>query len=89
MKIVSKRRMRRQSVFLSTPPRRKSLTPQRKSETSVSSSVVGGSGMSSSRSPLANVYREIAILKKLSHVNIVQLHEVLDDPMEDELILGT
>ena len=44
--------------------------------------------MSSSRSPLANVYREIAILKKLCHVNIVQLHEVLDDPMEDELILG-
>jgi [calcium/calmodulin-dependent protein kinase] kinase len=88
MKIVSKRRMRRHSVFLGTPPRRRSITPQRKSDTRLNEVVSsGGSGMSSSRSPLASVYREIAILKKLSHNNMVQLIEVLDDPLEDELIL--
>ena len=45
-------------------------------------------GMSSPRSPLANVYREIAILKKLDHPHVVRLEEVLDDPLEDEIILG-
>jgi serine/threonine protein kinase len=34
------------------------------------------------------VYREIAILKKLHHPNIVKLFEVLDDPVEDHLYLG-
>eukprot|EP00064_Thunnus_orientalis_P005336 superscaffoldBa00000516_g5350 len=35
--------------------------------------------------PLERVYQEIAILKKLDHVNIVKLVEVLDDPAEDNL----
>uniref|UniRef100_A0A8C6YRH4 non-specific serine/threonine protein kinase n=1 Tax=Nothoprocta perdicaria TaxID=30464 RepID=A0A8C6YRH4_NOTPE len=35
--------------------------------------------------PLDRVYQEIAILKKLDHVNIVKLIEVLDDPAEDNL----
>nr|CAD7197367.1 unnamed protein product [Timema douglasi] len=38
-------------------------------------------------SPLEKVYREIAILKKLDHPNIVKLVEVLDDPLEDHLYL--
>lgn len=38
--------------------------------------------------PLENVYREIAILKKLDHPNIVKLVEVLDDPAEDNLYMG-
>lgn len=38
--------------------------------------------------PLDNISREIAILKKLDHPNVVRLIEVLDDPHEDELILG-
>ena len=38
--------------------------------------------------PLDNIGREIAILKKLDHPNVVKLIEVLDDPQEDELILG-
>ncbi|XP_059485168.1 calcium/calmodulin-dependent protein kinase kinase 1 isoform X2 [Neocloeon triangulifer] len=38
-------------------------------------------------SPLDKVYREIAILKKLDHPNLVKLVEVLDDPIEDNLYL--
>nr|XP_040025136.1 calcium/calmodulin-dependent protein kinase kinase 1b [Gasterosteus aculeatus aculeatus] len=35
--------------------------------------------------PLEKVYKEIAILKKLDHPNVVKLVEVLDDPDEDGL----
>ncbi|XP_063219592.1 calcium/calmodulin-dependent protein kinase kinase 1 isoform X2 [Bacillus rossius redtenbacheri] len=38
-------------------------------------------------SPLERVYREIAVLKKLDHPNVVKLVEVLDDPAEDHLYL--
>jgi len=38
--------------------------------------------------PLERVYREIAILKKLDHPNVVKLVEVLDDPDEDNLYMG-
>ena len=38
--------------------------------------------------PLEKVYREIAILKKLDHPNVVRLVEVLDDPDEDNLYMG-
>ena len=38
--------------------------------------------------PLERVYREIAVLKKLDHPNVVKLVEVLDDPEEDNLYLG-
>lgn len=38
--------------------------------------------------PLDKIYREIAVLKKLNHPNIVKLVEVLDDPVEDNLYLG-
>lgn len=36
---------------------------------------------------LSRVYREIAILKKLDHPNVVKLIEVLDDPTQDYLCL--
>ncbi|KAJ6636619.1 Calcium/calmodulin-dependent protein kinase kinase, partial [Pseudolycoriella hygida] len=36
---------------------------------------------------LDRVYREIAVLKKLDHPNVVKLVEVLDDPLEDSLYL--
>ncbi|XP_059617591.1 calcium/calmodulin-dependent protein kinase kinase 1 isoform X2 [Phlebotomus argentipes] len=38
-------------------------------------------------SPLDRVYKEIAVLKKLDHPNVVRLIEVLDDPLEDSLYL--
>ncbi|XP_043288873.1 uncharacterized protein [Venturia canescens] len=44
-------------------------------------------GRKSSSNPLAKVYREIALLKKLDHPNVVKLVEVLDDPDEDNLYL--
>ena len=34
------------------------------------------------------VYREIAIMKKLDHPNVVKLTEVLDDPEDDNLYMG-
>ncbi|KAG8226889.1 hypothetical protein J437_LFUL005648 [Ladona fulva] len=39
------------------------------------------------KSPLERVYREIAILKKLDHPNVVKLYEVLDDEVEDTIYL--
>lgn len=38
--------------------------------------------------PLERVYREIAVLKKLAHPNVVKLVEVLDDPAQDNLYMG-
>jgi hypothetical protein len=38
--------------------------------------------------PLDRINREINILKKLDHPNIVKLAEVLDDPVQDNLYLG-
>ncbi|KAG8464760.1 hypothetical protein KFE25_010128 [Diacronema lutheri] len=34
-----------------------------------------------------DVLREVAILKKLSHANVVRLHEVIDDPEMDKMYL--
>lgn len=44
-------------------------------------------GRKGAANPLAKVYREIALLKKLDHPNVVKLVEVLDDPDEDNLYL--
>lgn len=35
-----------------------------------------------------DVLREIAIMKKLNHPNVIKLHEVLDDPEEDQMFLS-
>ncbi|XP_017849077.1 calcium/calmodulin-dependent protein kinase kinase 1 [Drosophila busckii] len=44
-------------------------------------------GPKQTTSPLDRVYREIAVLKKLDHPNVVKLVEVLDDPQEDSLYM--
>ena len=34
-----------------------------------------------------NIFREIAIMKKLNHPNVLQIHEVIDDPTNDKLYM--
>lgn len=74
MKILSKKKMLKRAGFFGR------LAPQRKK------SDKGSTGSTSH--PLDRIYREINVLKKLSHPNIVKLVEVLDDPVQDNLYLG-
>ncbi|XP_061559341.1 calcium/calmodulin-dependent protein kinase kinase 1 isoform X2 [Phycodurus eques] len=71
MKVVSKKKLMKQCGFPRRPPPRGPKAVQGEQ-----SKFLG---------PLERVYQEIAILKKLDHVNIVKLVEVLDDPSEDNL----
>ena len=72
MKIISKKRLIKRSGFLRKPPPRKSAN---------------GVTQAGPAPPLEKIYREIALLKKLDHPNVVQLIEVLDDPNEDTLYM--
>ncbi|KAL2094999.1 hypothetical protein ACEWY4_009718 [Coilia grayii] len=71
MKVVSKKKLMKQCGFPRRPPPRGPKAAQGEQP-----KVLG---------PLERVYQEIAILKKLDHLNIVKLVEVLDDPTEDNL----
>ena len=75
MKIISKRRLMKRSGFLRKPPMRPSksgpLPVERKALLT----------------PLDKIYREIALLKKINHPNLVKLIEVLDEPGEDILYM--
>ncbi|XP_018102464.1 calcium/calmodulin-dependent protein kinase kinase 1 isoform X1 [Xenopus laevis] len=73
MKVLSKKRLLKQYGFPRRPPPRGSKT--------------GSGDQTKPMAPLDRVYQEIAILKKLDHVNIVRLIEVLDDPVEDNLYM--
>uniref|UniRef100_A0AAZ3QEG4 Protein kinase domain-containing protein n=1 Tax=Oncorhynchus tshawytscha TaxID=74940 RepID=A0AAZ3QEG4_ONCTS len=72
MKVVSKKKLMKQYGF----PRR---PPPRGPKVAVQGELPKVLG------PLERVYQEIAILRKLDHLNIVKLVEVLDDPAEDNL----
>uniref|UniRef100_A0A3B4H5L3 calcium/calmodulin-dependent protein kinase n=1 Tax=Pundamilia nyererei TaxID=303518 RepID=A0A3B4H5L3_9CICH len=74
MKLVSKKKLVKQCGFPRRPPPRGPKAAQGEQP-----KLLG---------PLERVYQEIAILKKLDHVNIVKLVEVLDDPSEDNLHMG-
>ncbi|XP_030602032.1 calcium/calmodulin-dependent protein kinase kinase 1 isoform X2 [Archocentrus centrarchus] len=71
MKVVSKKKLMKQCGFPRRPPPRGP-----KAALGEQPKILG---------PLERVYQEIAILKKLDHINIVKLVEVLDDPSEDNL----
>ncbi|XP_072231504.1 calcium/calmodulin-dependent protein kinase kinase 1 isoform X2 [Leuresthes tenuis] len=71
MKVLSKKKLMKQCGFPRRPPPRGPKAAQGEQP-----KILG---------PLERVYQEIAILKKLDHVNIVKLVEVLDDPSEDNL----
>lgn len=72
MKILSKKKLlKRAGMFGRLPPPRKETKGTQTTTTS----------------PLQRVYREIAVLKKLDHPNVVKLVEVLDDPAEDHLYM--
>uniref|UniRef100_A0A8C5WCE2 calcium/calmodulin-dependent protein kinase n=1 Tax=Leptobrachium leishanense TaxID=445787 RepID=A0A8C5WCE2_9ANUR len=73
MKVLSKKRLLKQYGFPRRPPPRGSKT--------------ASGDQSKKMAPLDRVYQEIAILKKLDHINIVRLVEVLDDPAEDHLYM--
>uniref|UniRef100_A0A8D2ZEE1 calcium/calmodulin-dependent protein kinase n=1 Tax=Scophthalmus maximus TaxID=52904 RepID=A0A8D2ZEE1_SCOMX len=75
MKVVSKKKLMKQCGFPRRPPPRGPKAAQGEQP-----KILG---------PLERVYQEIAILKKLDHINIVKLVEVLDDPTEDSLHMGT
>uniref|UniRef100_A0A671TT97 calcium/calmodulin-dependent protein kinase n=1 Tax=Sparus aurata TaxID=8175 RepID=A0A671TT97_SPAAU len=74
MKVVSKKKLMKQCGFPRRPPPRGP-----KAALGEQPKILG---------PLERVYQEIAILKKLDHLNIVKLVEVLDDPAEDNLHMG-
>uniref|UniRef100_A0A8C7K6P7 Calcium/calmodulin-dependent protein kinase kinase 1, alpha b n=1 Tax=Oncorhynchus kisutch TaxID=8019 RepID=A0A8C7K6P7_ONCKI len=71
MKVFSKKKLMKMCGFPRRPPPRGASTEQ-----GLPPKPLG---------PLERVYQEIAILKKLDHLNIVNLVEVLDDPAEDNL----
>ncbi|XP_062872567.1 calcium/calmodulin-dependent protein kinase kinase 1b [Trichomycterus rosablanca] len=74
MKVVSKRKLLKQCGFPRCPPPK---------ETGASPG-----DYPKSLGPLHRVYKEVAILKKLDHLNVVKLVEVLDEPAEDNLYLA-
>ncbi|XP_041255500.1 calcium/calmodulin-dependent protein kinase kinase 1 [Onychostruthus taczanowskii] len=73
MKFLSKKKLLKQYGFPRRPPPR--------------GSKASSGEQSKPMAPLDRVYQEIAILKKLDHINIVKLIEVLDDPAEDNLYM--
>ncbi|NWS71554.1 KKCC1 kinase, partial [Crotophaga sulcirostris] len=74
MKVLSKKKLLKQYGFPRRPPPR--------------GSKASSGEQPKPMAPLDRVYQEIAILKKLDHVNIVKLIEVLDDPAEDNLYMA-
>lgn len=37
---------------------------------------------------MQNVAKEIAVMKKLDHPNVIRLHEVIDDEERDKIYMG-
>merc|ERR1719394_181275 len=73
MKILSKKKLQKKAGIFGR------IAPTRKGP--------GGRLIKKAENPLDKVYREIAIMKKLDHPNVVKLVEVVDDPEEDNLYM--
>lgn len=73
MKVLSKKKLLKQYGFPRRPPPRGAKSASGEQPKPMA--------------PLERIYQEIAILKKLDHINIVRLIEVLDDPAEDNLYM--
>ena len=84
MKILSKKKLLQKAGVYGR------LAPQRNKSGSKtgSASCSPNSGTGTIAHPLERVHREIAVLKKMDHPNVVKLVEVLDDPAQDNLYLG-
>jgi len=72
MKILSKKKLQKKAGIFGRRP------PPRK----------GGAGVTKPENPLDKVYKEIALLKKIDHPNVVKLVEVVDDPEEDNIFMA-
>jgi len=73
MKILSKKKLKKKAgIFGRAAPNRKGS---------------GGGKIKTAENPLDKVYREIAIMKKLDHPNVVKLVEVVDDPEDDQMYM--
>ena len=91
MKVLSKKKLlQKAGVYGRLAPQRnklgKSSSIGGSSSPSLSSSPSGG--VATITHPMERVHREIAVLKKLDHPNVVKLVEVLDDPAMDNLYMG-
>ena len=74
MKVLDKVKLTKKfACFRKPPPRRAKDNPDR---------------IVTAKDPLEQVHREIAILKKLNHPNVVKLVEVLNDPSDTFLYMG-
>lgn len=79
MKVLSKKKLLQKAGVYGR------LAPQRNKPANKNGT---GAGPATIAHPLERVHREIAVLKKLQHPNVVKLVEVLDDPAQDNLYLG-
>lgn len=74
IKIMSRKKLLQKGGFFGR------LAPQRNKDGKISGTI---------SHPLDRVRREIAVLQKVDHPNVVKLVEVLDDPDQDNLYLGS
>ena len=99
MKLIDKKFLRRRAGFLRLPNASGTVGPMMRRPPPLSGRAslpgVGPSGSGAATAPFAvadpmdAVRREIAIMKKLDHPNVIRLYEVLDSEESPSLFMGT